>query len=151
MPYIASIGTHLPRRGNHAFAKGHPRGANGVAQCVQLFGRLRGEAVNQVDGGRIGLAHNIGGLTAASAVTILEGGVGPMVCEVFPLDKSRRRESEGSPAGDTYVAQCEELFARLQREAVDQVGGARITLAQNVRHIAAVTVVELEGTGVDGG
>lgn len=29
--------------------------------------------VNQVDGARVGLAHNIGGPTAVSAVTILEG------------------------------------------------------------------------------
>jgi acetyl-CoA C-acetyltransferase len=54
-------------------AKGHPPGATGVAQCVEIFGQLRGEAVNQVDGARIGLAHNIGGPTAVSAVTILEG------------------------------------------------------------------------------
>ena len=54
-------------------AKGHPPGATGVAQCVELFEQLRGEAVNQVDGARIGLAHNIGGPTAVSAVTILEG------------------------------------------------------------------------------
>jgi hypothetical protein len=32
-----------------------------------------GEAINQVGGARIGLAHNIGGPTAVSAVTILEG------------------------------------------------------------------------------
>jgi acetyl-CoA C-acetyltransferase len=54
-------------------AKGHPPGATGVAQCVELFEHLRGETVNQVDGVRIGLAHNIGGPTAVSAVTILEG------------------------------------------------------------------------------
>jgi acetyl-CoA C-acetyltransferase len=54
-------------------AKGHPPGATGVAQCVELFEQLRGDASNQVDGARIGLAHNIGGPTAVSAVTILEG------------------------------------------------------------------------------
>ena len=54
-------------------AKGHPPGATGVAQCVELFEQLRGEAANQVDGARIALAHNIGGPTAVSAVTILEG------------------------------------------------------------------------------
>lgn len=54
-------------------AKGHPPGATGVAQCVELFHQLRGEAANQVDGARWGLAHNIGGPTAVSAVTILEG------------------------------------------------------------------------------
>ncbi len=54
-------------------AKGHPPGATGVAQCYELFNQLRGAAENQVDGARIGLAHNIGGPTAVSAVTILSG------------------------------------------------------------------------------
>jgi len=54
-------------------AKGHPPGATGVAQCVELFEQLRGSAVNQVDGARIGLAHNLGGPTAVSAVTLLQG------------------------------------------------------------------------------
>ena len=54
-------------------AKGHPPGATGVAQCVELFDQLRGTAANQVDGARWGLAHNVGGPTAVSAVTILEG------------------------------------------------------------------------------
>jgi acetyl-CoA C-acetyltransferase len=52
-------------------AKGHPPGATGVAQCYELFNQLRGEAENQVDGARVALAHNIGGPTAVSAVTIL--------------------------------------------------------------------------------
>jgi acetyl-CoA acetyltransferase len=51
-------------------------GATGVAQCVELFQQLRGEAVDQVDGARIALAHNIGGPTAVPAVTILEGSGG---------------------------------------------------------------------------
>lgn len=53
-------------------AKGHPPGATGVAQCVELFEQLRGESTNQVPReARFGLAHNIGGPTAISAVTIL--------------------------------------------------------------------------------
>jgi acetyl-CoA C-acetyltransferase len=52
-------------------AKGHPPGATGVAQCTELFEQLRGESSNQVDGARVALAHNIGGPTAVSAVTIL--------------------------------------------------------------------------------
>ncbi|KIU15881.1 thiolase C-terminal domain-containing protein [Mycolicibacterium llatzerense] len=57
-------------------AKGHPPGATGVAQCYELFSQLRGEAVNQVDGARIGLAHNVGGPTAVAAVTILSADRG---------------------------------------------------------------------------
>ena len=52
-------------------AKGHPPGATGVAQCYELFEQLRGAACNQVDGARWALAHNIGGPTAVSAITIL--------------------------------------------------------------------------------
>ncbi|WP_330255169.1 thiolase family protein [Nocardia sp. NBC_00565] len=52
-------------------AKGHPPGATGVAQCVEIFEQMRATAANQVDGARIGLTHNIGGPTAVSAVTIL--------------------------------------------------------------------------------
>ncbi len=52
-------------------AKGHPPGATGVAQCVEIFEQMRGESTNQVDGATIGMAHNIGGPTAVSAITIM--------------------------------------------------------------------------------
>jgi acetyl-CoA C-acetyltransferase len=52
-------------------AKWHPPGATGVALCVEIFEQLRGEASNQVDGPRVGIAHNIGGPTSASAVSVL--------------------------------------------------------------------------------
>lgn len=54
-------------------AKGHPPGATGVAQCVELFEQLRGHAANQVSDARWALAHNVGGPTAVSGVIILEG------------------------------------------------------------------------------
>lgn len=71
---VTTVGGALPVNTSGGLkAKGHPPGATGVAQCVELFEQLRGDAVNQVDGARIGLAHNIGGPTAVAAVTILEG------------------------------------------------------------------------------
>lgn len=71
---VTSAGGALPvNPSGGMIAKGHPPGATGVAQCVELFEQLRGDAANQVDGAHIGLAHNIGGPTAVSAVTILEG------------------------------------------------------------------------------
>ena len=71
---VTSVGGALPVNPSGGLkAKGHPPGATGVARCVELFAQLRGEAVNQVDGARVALAHNIGGPTAVSAVTILEG------------------------------------------------------------------------------
>lgn len=60
-----------PRSGLRAM--GHPPRATGVARCVELFDRLREEAVNQVDGVRIGVAHNMSGPTEVAAGPILEG------------------------------------------------------------------------------
>lgn len=53
--------------------KGHPIGATGVAQLVELVEQLRGEAgERQVEGARIGLAENGGGYigTDAAAMTM---------------------------------------------------------------------------------
>lgn len=67
-----SVGGRIPVNPSGGLkSKGHPPGATGVAQCVELFEQLRGEASLQVDGAHNALAHNIGGPTAASAVTIL--------------------------------------------------------------------------------
>lgn len=71
---VTSVGGALPVNPSGGLkSKGHPPGATGVAQCVELFEQLRGSAVNQVDRARIGLAHNLGGPTAVAAVTLLEG------------------------------------------------------------------------------
>jgi acetyl-CoA acetyltransferase len=52
-------------------SKGHPLGATGLAQCVELVWQLRGEAEGrQVPNARVGLAHNIG-LGGAAVVTLL--------------------------------------------------------------------------------
>jgi len=68
-----SIGGRLPVNPSGGLkSKGHPPGATGLAQCTELYEQLRGEATNQVEGARWGLAHNLGGPTAVSAITILE-------------------------------------------------------------------------------
>ncbi|UCH09470.1 MAG: thiolase domain-containing protein [Fidelibacterota bacterium] len=55
-------------------SKGHPVGASGVAQVVELTIQLRREGgTRQVEGARIGLAQNMGGTGASSTVHILEG------------------------------------------------------------------------------
>ena len=58
-------------------AKGHPIGATGCAQLVELADQLRGRCgARQVDGARIGLAENGGGFLgsdpAAIVITVLE-------------------------------------------------------------------------------
>lgn len=54
-------------------SKGHPVGATGVAQIVELFNQLRGEAgERQVRDARIGLAQNMGGSGGSCVIHILE-------------------------------------------------------------------------------
>jgi len=56
-------------------SKGHPVGATGVAQIVELVKQIRGDADKgrQVKNANIGLAQNMGGSGASSVVHILEG------------------------------------------------------------------------------
>lgn len=52
---------------------GHPIGATGVKQVVELVEQLRGSAgARQVAGARVGLAHNVGGSGATAVVHILK-------------------------------------------------------------------------------
>jgi acetyl-CoA C-acetyltransferase len=55
-------------------SKGHPVGATGIAQAIEIFRQLRGEAgERQVEKARIGLTQNMGGSGASSVVHIFEG------------------------------------------------------------------------------
>jgi acetyl-CoA C-acetyltransferase len=54
-------------------SKGHPVGATGVAQMVEVTQQLRGEAeARQVKNAKIGLAHNVGGSGATCVIHIME-------------------------------------------------------------------------------
>jgi acetyl-CoA C-acetyltransferase len=53
-------------------AKGHPVGATGVAQAIEICDQLRGTAgKRQVADAKIGLCQNMGGSGASSVVHIL--------------------------------------------------------------------------------
>ena len=53
--------------------KGHPVGATDASQIYALVKQLRGEAGSvQVDGARIGLAQNIGGIGMYASIVILQ-------------------------------------------------------------------------------
>ncbi|MAJ87730.1 MAG: thiolase family protein, partial [Cellvibrionales bacterium TMED148] len=73
----SSLGGRLPINTSGGLqSKGHPIGATGLGQIHELTVQLRGEAgKRQVDGAKIGIAENGGGLygieEAAVAVTIL--------------------------------------------------------------------------------
>ena len=71
----AHIGGRLPiNPSGGLLGKGHPLGATGIAQVVELVRQLRGAAgKRQVDGARVGLAHCRGGKTVgvdAAACTV---------------------------------------------------------------------------------
>ena len=54
-------------------ARGHPVGATGMYQVVEVVQQLRGEAgPTQVDGARVGMAQNIGGSGASIITHILQ-------------------------------------------------------------------------------
>lgn len=57
-------------------ARGHPPGATGVAQIVEIVTQLRGKAEErQVKDARLGLTHNMGGTGGTAIVHIFEGVV----------------------------------------------------------------------------
>jgi acetyl-CoA C-acetyltransferase len=54
-------------------SKGHPVGASGAGQMVEIWKQLRGEAgERQVPGATLGLTHNVGGTGQSCVVHILE-------------------------------------------------------------------------------
>jgi len=67
-----SLGGQMPVNTSGGLkAKGHPIGATGAAQVVEIVTQLRGEAAaRQVDGARIGLTHTLGGNTATVLVSL---------------------------------------------------------------------------------
>lgn len=75
----SSLGGSIPVNTSGGLeSKGHPIGATGLAQIFELVTQLRNEAgKRQVDGARLALAENGGGLIgieeAAVCITILEG------------------------------------------------------------------------------
>ncbi|MEJ2615921.1 MAG: hypothetical protein P8Z35_13260, partial [Ignavibacteriaceae bacterium] len=54
-------------------SKGHPVGATGIAQIIELYEQLQGKAgKRQVKNAHIGLAQNMGGSGASCVINILE-------------------------------------------------------------------------------
>ena len=72
---LTALGGRIPVNTSGGLkSKGHPVGATGIAQAIEIFEQLRGEAgKRQVEGARIGLTQNMGGSGASSVVHIFEG------------------------------------------------------------------------------
>ncbi len=64
------IGGKIPVNTDGGLKMGHPVGATGIKQIVEIVKQLRGEASNQVKNAEMGLTHNIGGSGASCLVHI---------------------------------------------------------------------------------
>jgi acetyl-CoA acetyltransferase/uncharacterized OB-fold protein len=84
--------------------KGHPVGATGVGQIVELTKQLEGRHPNQVAGAETALAHNVGGSGASTTVTVLGGGLSmPAWFDAFVDDLA---------SGDGWALDCESCGER---------------------------------------
>lgn len=73
--YTALGGTRPVNTSGGLKSKGHPVGATGVAQAIEIFEQLRGEAgERQVDGADIGVTQNMGGSGASAVVHVFRRG-----------------------------------------------------------------------------
>lgn len=72
---VTALGGRIPVNTSGGLkAKGHPVGATGVAQAIEIYQQLRGECgKRQVEAARIGLTQNMGGSGASCVVHVFEG------------------------------------------------------------------------------
>ncbi|MEM5797781.1 MAG: thiolase domain-containing protein [Candidatus Aenigmatarchaeota archaeon] len=66
-----SFGGSIPVNLDGGLKLGHPVGATGIKQVIEIVKQLRGQAINQVKGAKYGLAHSVGGSGATAIVHIL--------------------------------------------------------------------------------
>ena len=71
---LTALGGRIPVNTSGGLkSKGHPVGATGVAQAIEIFEQLRGESgERQVEGAHLGLTQCMGGSGASSVVHIFE-------------------------------------------------------------------------------
>jgi len=71
----ARIGSRPINSSGGLKSKGHPVGASGVGQVIEIWKQLRGEAgARQLSGNpHLGLTHNVGGTGQTCTVHIFEG------------------------------------------------------------------------------
>jgi acetyl-CoA C-acetyltransferase len=71
---VTALGGRIPVNTSGGLkSKGHPVGATGIAQAIEIFEQLRGEAGDrQVESARFGLTQNMGGSGASSVTHVYE-------------------------------------------------------------------------------
>ena len=71
---LTDLGGDLPVNTSGGLkARGHPLGATGIAQVVEVYLQLKGKADRrQVDDARVGLTHNMGGTGGTVVVHVME-------------------------------------------------------------------------------
>jgi acetyl-CoA C-acetyltransferase len=71
---LTAIGGKIPiNTGGGLKSKGHPVGATGIAQIIELYEQLTGNSgERQVKNAKYGLAQNMGGSGASCVIHILE-------------------------------------------------------------------------------
>jgi acetyl-CoA C-acetyltransferase len=71
---VTALGGSMPVNTSGGLkARGNPPGATGIAQVVEIYDQIKGRAEGrQVEGARVGLAHNVGGTGATVTVHVLE-------------------------------------------------------------------------------
>jgi len=67
-----TIGGRIPVNTDGGLKVGHPVGATGIKQIIEITKQLRGEAYNQVKDASTGLTHNVGGSGATAIIHILK-------------------------------------------------------------------------------
>lgn len=65
------IGGSIPSNTDGGLKVGHPVGATGIKQIIEIINQLRGKAYNQVPDAEVGLTQNIGGSGATALIHIL--------------------------------------------------------------------------------
>ncbi len=65
-----TIGGRIPVNTDGGLKLGHPVGATGIKQIIEIVKQLRGRAVTQVKDAKTGLTHNVGGSGATALVHI---------------------------------------------------------------------------------
>ncbi|MBP1707936.1 MAG: acetyl-CoA acetyltransferase [Chloroflexi bacterium] len=67
---VALKGKHPLNTDGGLLSVGHPFGATGARQALEICRQLQGRAINQVPGAKFGLTHNLSGLCAQHTVVV---------------------------------------------------------------------------------